>query len=47
MTISQAQLWKGTPFSIERKEGKASGTVIFRLCGPFTARDMYGSLTPV
>ena len=47
MTISHAQLWKGTPFSIERKEGKASGTVIFRLCGPFTARDMYGSLTPV
>jgi anti-anti-sigma factor len=47
MTMPQAQLWKGTPFSIERKEGKASGTVIFRLCGPFTARDMYGSLTPV
>jgi anti-anti-sigma factor len=47
MTTSQAQLWKGTPFSIERKEGQASGTVIFRLCGPFTARDMYGSLTPV
>jgi len=47
MTTPQAQLWKGTPFSIERKAGKASGTVIFRLCGPFTARDMYGSLTPV
>jgi anti-anti-sigma factor len=47
MPISQAQIWKGTPFSIERKEGKSSGTVIFRLSGPFTARDMYGSLTPV
>ena len=47
MTISQAQLWKGTPFSIQRKAGKAPGTVIFSLCGPFTARDMYGSLTPV
>jgi anti-anti-sigma factor len=47
MPISQAQIWKGTPFSIERKEGKSSGTVIFCLCGPFTARDMYGSLTPV
>ena len=47
MPISQAQIWKGTPFSIERKEGKAPGTVIFRLSGPFTARDMYGSLTPV
>jgi anti-anti-sigma factor len=46
MTTSHAQLWKGTPFSIERKAGKAAGTLIFRLCGPFTARDMYGSLTP-
>ena len=45
--MTQAQIWKGTPFSIERKEGKAPGTVIFRLCGPFTARDMFGSLTPV
>jgi anti-anti-sigma factor len=44
--VTQAQIWKGTPFSIERKEGKAPGTVIFRLCGPFTARDMFGSLTP-
>jgi anti-anti-sigma factor len=46
MTTSHAQVWKGTPFSIERKAGKAPGTLIFRLCGPFTARDMYGSLTP-
>lgn len=45
--MTQAQIWKGTPFSIERKEGKAPGTLIFRLCGPFTARDMFGSLTPV
>ena len=45
--MTQAQIWKNSPFSIERKEGKAPGTVIFRLCGPFTARDMYGSLTPV
>ena len=29
------------------QSGKAPGTVIFSLCGPFTARDMYGSLTPV
>jgi anti-anti-sigma factor len=47
MTMPQAQLWKGTPFSITRQVGKASDTVIFRLCGPFTARDMYGSLTPL
>ena len=44
--MTQAQIWKGSPFTIERKQGKAPGTVIFRLCGPFTARDMYGSLTP-
>src|SRR5271155_3613701 len=47
MAVTQAQIWKGTPFTIERKEGKAPGTVIFRLSGPFTARDMFGSLTPV
>ena len=46
MPVSQAQIWKGSPFTIEQIEGKAPGTVIFRLCGPFTARDMYGSLTP-
>ena len=42
----QAQTWKGSPFTIERNEGKTSGTVILRFHGPFTARDMYGSLTP-
>jgi anti-anti-sigma factor len=47
MTMSHAQLWKTTPFTIERKEGKAPGTVIFRLCGPFTARDMFGTLAPI
>jgi anti-anti-sigma factor len=47
MTMSHAQLWKTTPFTIERKEGKAPGSVIFRLCGPFTARDMFGTLAPI
>ncbi|HUX44261.1 MAG TPA: STAS domain-containing protein [Terracidiphilus sp.] len=42
----QAQIWKGSSFTIERKKGKAPGVVIFRLSGPFTARDMYGTLTP-
>jgi anti-anti-sigma factor len=42
-----AQVWTSTPFSIERLEGKASGVVIFRLSGPFTARDMFGTLAPV
>jgi ABC-type transporter Mla MlaB component len=46
MPTVQAQIWKGSPFTIERKEGKTSSTVIFRFHGAFTARDMYGSLTP-
>ena len=46
MPTVQGQVWKGSPFTIERIEGKTSGTVIFRFHGPFTARDMYGSLTP-
>jgi anti-anti-sigma factor len=45
--MTQAQVWKATPFSIERRPGKDPSIVIFRLSGPFTARDMYGSLTPV
>ncbi len=44
MTV--AQVWKSSKFAIERNQGKAPGTVIFRLSGPFTARDMYGSLSP-
>ena len=47
MTEGQAQTWKATPFTIERAEGKTVGTVIFRLCGPFTQRDMFASLAPV
>jgi anti-anti-sigma factor len=44
MTV--AQVWKSTKFTIERSQGKTPGTVIFRLSGPFTARDMYSSLSP-
>jgi hypothetical protein len=44
--MTQAQIWKSSPFSIERKEGKAPGTVIFRLRGPFTARERYGWIPP-
>ncbi|MGH9596121.1 MAG: STAS domain-containing protein, partial [Edaphobacter sp.] len=44
--MTEPQAWKHTAFNIERKEGKSPSTVIFRLTGPFTARDMYGSLTP-
>ncbi len=46
MTDTDAMIWRSAPFSIERKTGKAPSTVIIRLCGHFTARDMYGSLTP-
>lgn len=44
--MAVAQVWKSTQFSIERSAGKEPGTVIIRLTGPFTARDMYGSLSP-
>ena len=43
----QAQNWKASPFTIERRQGKAPGTVIFHLSGPFTARDMFGTLAPI
>jgi ABC-type transporter Mla MlaB component len=46
MSTIQAQIWKGSTFNVERIEGKAPGTIILRLSGPFTARDMHGSLTP-
>ena len=45
--MTQAQVTKRSSFSFERKEGKAPGTVIFRFRGPFTARDMFESLSPV
>ena len=45
--MATSQMWQSTKFSIEREAGKAPGSVIFRLSGHFTARDMYGSLTPV
>jgi anti-anti-sigma factor len=44
--MAMAQVWKSTRFTIERSEGKVPGTVIFRLSGPFTARDMHGALSP-
>lgn len=42
----QAQNGKRAPFTIERIQGKAPGTLIFRLGGPFTARDMFESMPP-
>ncbi len=44
--MATAQVWKSSNFTIERSQGKKAGTVIFRLSGPFTARDMHASLSP-
>ena len=46
MLENQAQVWKSSAFTIERSAGQEADTVVFRLSGPFTARDMYGKLTP-
>jgi anti-anti-sigma factor len=45
--MAQEQIWKGSTFTIERRKGKTPNAVIFRLTGPFTARDMYSTLTPI
>jgi len=45
--MAVAQVWKSSKFAIERSQGKMPGTIIFRLAGPFTARDMYSSLSPI
>ena len=44
--MAVAQVWKSSKFTIERNQGKTPGTVVFRLSGPFTARDMHGALSP-
>jgi anti-anti-sigma factor len=44
--MAVAQVWKSSKFTIERSQGKTPGTVVFRLSGPFTARDMHGALSP-
>jgi anti-anti-sigma factor len=46
MATVQGQLWRGSNFTIGQTSGEAPGTVVFRFSGPFTARDMYTSLTP-
>ena len=40
------QTWNSAPFSIERKRGKAPGTVILCVSGPLTVRDVYTALSP-
>ena len=44
--MAVAQVWKSSKFTIERSQGNAPRTVIFRLSGPFTARDMHSTLSP-
>jgi len=44
--MAVAQVWKSSKFAIERNQGRTPGTIIFRLSGPFTARDMHGALSP-
>jgi anti-anti-sigma factor len=44
MSDVQAQIWKGSTFTLERT--RVDGAVIFRFSGPFTARDMYATLSP-
>ncbi len=46
MSNSDVQVWKSHSFSITALAGDEPGTVIFRIEGPFTARDMYSSITP-
>ena len=46
MSTNQDQTSKGAAFTIDREGGKAPGTVIFRLSGALTMRNMYASQTP-
>ena len=47
MPITRTELWKSSTFTIERIEGQAPRTIIYRIAGPFNARDMYGSMKQV
>lgn len=46
MPNPEVQIWKSHRFTITALAGVEPGAVIFRLEGPLTARDMYGSITP-
>jgi anti-anti-sigma factor len=45
MPTIETQIWRSARLTIERIESDSDGTV-FRLSGPFTARDIYHSLSP-
>lgn len=44
MSSASPQPWYSAQFSFERRPGKEPGTVILSFFGPFTVRDVYGSL---
>lgn len=46
MATNEAHVWRGRPFTIARDDSAAPATVRFHLSGPFTARDMYGTISP-
>jgi len=46
METNVVQVWKSSKFNIERCESTATDSIIFRFIGPFTARDMYTSVSP-
>lgn len=45
MSKIEAQIWKSSRFTIERATTETQATV-FRFSGPFTARDMYSTMSP-
>jgi len=45
MPTLETQIWKSARLTIERAESDTHG-MVFRLSGPFTARDIYHSLSP-
>lgn len=47
MATTQTELWKNATFTIERVEGRAPRTLIYRITGQFNARDMYGSMKQI
>jgi anti-anti-sigma factor len=46
MATNDVQVWKSSKFTLERCESTDTRTVLFRFVGPFTARDMYTSISP-
>ncbi len=45
MPVTETQVWKSSRLTIERTTSAVQETV-FRLSGPFTARDLYAGLSP-